>query len=177
MDHRLCQVELRLGQSHVLDRVGGGRRHDQAHRIGLAYVLAGEDDETAGDEAGVLPRLEHAGQVVERGLRIGAPDALDEGRDHVVVLVAAVAVKLGAERGLGIGCGHGRRGDAGLAGPGQGDGHLEAGERMAPVAAGPLGQVGERLGVGLGALGVEPLPQQRLDRRGIEGPEAEQGRA
>ena len=75
------------------------------------------------------------------------------------MLVAAVAVQLGAERGLGVGdvttVG---RGDAGSARPGQGDGHLEAGERVAPVAAGPLGEVGERLGVGVGALGVEPLP-------------------
>ena len=103
MDHGLGQVELRLGQAHVLDGVAGGDGHDEAPRVGHADVLAGQDDEAPGDEAGVLARLEHAGQPVEAGVGVAAPDALDERADHVVVLVAAVAQGLGAERGLGVG--------------------------------------------------------------------------
>ena len=75
----------------------------QAHRVGHADVLAGQDHQPAGDEAGVLPRFEHAGQPVEAGVGIGAADALDERADDVVVVVAAVAQRLGAEGGLGVG--------------------------------------------------------------------------
>src|SRR3712207_6937487 len=56
-----------------------------------AHVLGGEDDEAAGDEAGVLAGGQHPGQPVEAGVGVAPPDALDEGGDDVVVLVAAVA--------------------------------------------------------------------------------------
>ena len=63
--HRLGQVELRLGQPDVLDRVSGGVGDEQRHRVGHPDVLGGEDHQAAGDEAGVLPRLEHAGEPVQ----------------------------------------------------------------------------------------------------------------
>src|SRR5688500_12141858 len=85
VDHRFGQIELRLGKADVLDGVGGGGGHDEGHRVGYADVLRSEDDEAAGDEAGVLPRFEHAGQPVDAGVRVGAPDRLDEGADDVVV--------------------------------------------------------------------------------------------
>ena len=50
----------------------------------------------AGDEARVLPRLEHPGEVVQRGVDVGAADRLDEAADDVVVLVAVAVV---ADRG------------------------------------------------------------------------------
>ena len=58
--------------------------------IGSAIPMSsdGEDHHAAGDEAGVLPRLEHAGEPVQPGVDVGAPDALDERADHVVVVVA-----------------------------------------------------------------------------------------
>ncbi len=73
-------------------------------------------------------------------------------RDHVVVVVAAVAQGLGAERGLDVGQ---RDPGAGAAGPllGQRDGHLEAGQHLAAVAAGAVDQVVERVVVGGRALG------------------------
>ena len=65
----LREVELRLGQPDVLDGVGGRDGHHERLRVGHADVLARQDDEAAGDEAGVLPRLEHAGEPVERRRR------------------------------------------------------------------------------------------------------------
>jgi hypothetical protein len=88
VDHGVGQVELGLGQADELDGPGGGVGDEQAGGVGHADVLGGEDHEAPGDEAGVLPRLEHAGQPVEPGVGVRAPDALDEGADHVVVLVA-----------------------------------------------------------------------------------------
>ena len=100
-----ARLSCASGRPTCSSGVGGGHRHDERLRVGLADVLAGQDDQAADDEAGVLAGLEHAGQPVEAGVGVGAPDALDEGGDHVVVLVAPVAQRLGAERGLGVGAG------------------------------------------------------------------------
>ena len=72
MDGGLGQVELGLGKADVLERVGGRRRPPECLRIGHADVLAGEDDHPPGDEAGVLAGLQHPGQPVDGGVRIGA---------------------------------------------------------------------------------------------------------
>ncbi len=71
---------------------------EQARGIGHPDVLRRRDHQAAGDEAGVLAGLEHARHPVERGVGVAAPDALDEGADHVVVLVAPVAMRLRAQR-------------------------------------------------------------------------------
>ena len=70
VDGRLGQVERRLGQPDVLDGVGGRHRHLKRPRIGVADVLAREDDHAACDEARVLASLEHPRQVEERGVRV-----------------------------------------------------------------------------------------------------------
>ena len=53
---------------------------------------AARDHEPAGDEPRVLPRLDHAREVVQRGVDVGAADRLDERADDVVVLVALAVV-------------------------------------------------------------------------------------
>ena len=68
--HRLGEVELRLGQPDELHGAGRGIGHEQARRVGEADVLAGEDHQAAGDEASVLAGFEHAGEPVERGVRV-----------------------------------------------------------------------------------------------------------
>ena len=69
-------------------------------------VLAGQDDQPAGDEPGVLARLEHPGQPVEAGVGIRAPDRLDEGADLVVVVVLAVVLQPGVAGPLHVVEGH-----------------------------------------------------------------------
>ena len=86
-----------------LDRARRGVGDDEPLRIGHADVLRREDHEPARDEARVLPRLEHAGEPVETGVDVGPADALDERREHVVVLVVAVAERTQRQRGLGVG--------------------------------------------------------------------------
>ncbi len=104
-----------------------------AHRVGQADVLGGGDDQAAGDEAGVLARLEHQGQPVEGGVGVRAPDALDEGADDVVVLVARRSGgpwrSSAASTWASATCG------APTPVVGQGDGDLEGGEDLAAVAA------------------------------------------
>jgi len=43
-------------------------------------------------EPHVLPRLDHAREVVQGRIRVAAADRLDEGADHVIVLVALLVV-------------------------------------------------------------------------------------
>ena len=50
------------------------------------------DDEATGDEPRILACLDHASEVVERGVGIRAANRLDERADDVVVLVAVPVV-------------------------------------------------------------------------------------
>jgi len=59
----------------------------QRLRIGQADVLRRQDDQAARDKARVLVAGEHLGEPVQRGVRIAAAAALDEGGDRVVVFV------------------------------------------------------------------------------------------
>src|SRR2546430_2351927 len=88
MDGRLGQVDPGLGQPDELHRVRGRDRHAERRRVGHPDVLARVHDQPPGDEARVLPRLDHPGQVVQRGVGVAAADALDERADDVVMLVA-----------------------------------------------------------------------------------------
>src|SRR5439155_9688192 len=88
VDGGLGQVQPRLRQPHVLHRLGRRHRDHQGPRIGQADVLAGVHHHPPGDVARILARLQHPGQPEQGGVGIRAPDALDERRDDVVVVVA-----------------------------------------------------------------------------------------
>ncbi len=99
----MCKVDRHLGQTDVLDGAGDRIRGEQRLGIGEPDVLTREDDEAAGDEAGVLSGFEHACEPVEARVGIRAADRLDERGDDVVMLVVAVAHAAERERGLGVG--------------------------------------------------------------------------
>ncbi len=69
-DGRLRQGEAPLRQSDQLHGLGCGHGGLQGAGVGQPDVLAGEDHQSARDEAGVLPRLQHPGQVVQRGVDV-----------------------------------------------------------------------------------------------------------
>ena len=125
-------------------RRGHGRR--QRGGVGHADVLAGQDHEPAGDEPRVLPGLDHAREVVQRGVDVAAADGLDERAGDVVVLVAVavVAHRRPVDGGLDVvdGRPRSRPGPERRAGCG-----LERGQRPAGVAAGEPHELVERLGV------------------------------
>ena len=139
-DRGLGEVEARLGHADQLHRLGGGHGGRQRGRVGEPDVLARADHQPAGDEARVLARLDHPGEVVQRGVDVGAADRLDEGADHVVVLVALAVVAHGGLVDGGLG---GREVDGvePVARGGTGRG-LEVGQRPARVAAGQAYEVG-----------------------------------
>jgi hypothetical protein len=98
VDRGLGEVELRLRQADVLDRLCRRDGDDERVRVGETDVLGGENDHPPGDEAGVLPRLEHRGQVVDGRVGIRAAHRLDEGRREVVVAVTGAVVDGGRLR-------------------------------------------------------------------------------
>ena len=93
VDRGLREVQLRLGQADVLERLRRRDRDDERVRIGVADVLGGEDDHAPRDEARILARFEHRGEVVDGGVRVAAAHRLDERRREVVVLVALAVVE------------------------------------------------------------------------------------
>ena len=59
-----------FGHADEFDRLLGGYGYAQGIAVGHADVFAGSDDDAPGDEADVLPGVEHFGQPVEGRIRI-----------------------------------------------------------------------------------------------------------
>ncbi len=96
---RRRDVLRRLGEDDLglrpADALGGkGCRHRNLYGLGIriAHVLTGADHDPPCDEHRVLSRPDHAGKVVDGGIRIGAAHALDKGGDRVVVAVPGLVV-------------------------------------------------------------------------------------
>ena len=62
-------------------------REHKRHGIGQPHILGGADYHAAGDEAGVLPRVDHLGKPVKGRVRIAAPHGFNEGRNGVIMCV------------------------------------------------------------------------------------------
>ena len=97
VDGRLAHRDPPLRQPHEVHGVLGRHRHLQCLRVRVADVLGREDDHSAGDEERVLPGLDHPHHPVDGGVGVAAAQALDEGGDQVVVLLAGLVVTQGAE--------------------------------------------------------------------------------
>ena len=148
---RLGEVDAALGHADDLGGAEGGVRDQQRLRVRVADVLGGADHDAARDELGVLARVEHAGEPVERRVRVAPAHRLDERGDDVVVHVAGLVVgeptaRVGLEHVLG-----GDEERRAVALPlARGVDHLarelERGERGAAVAAGERHDLVLRLG-------------------------------
>ena len=86
------QDDACLGHADEFHRLLGRHGHAQGVAVRHAHILAGGDDDAPGDEADVLPGVEHFGQPVERRVGIGGTHAFDEGADGVVVGVTVAVV-------------------------------------------------------------------------------------
>ena len=92
IDRRLCQWDAAFGPADLHHGVEGGIGQQQGVGIGQSDILCGTDHETAGDELRVFPTLDHACQPVERSVGVRAADALDEGRDDIIVHLPVLIV-------------------------------------------------------------------------------------
>ena len=85
IDRGLCQGYAPFGPAYLHDRIEGGIGQQQRIGIGQTNVFGCRDDQPAGNELRVFPTLYHPCHPVECRIRIAAADALDKGRDNVVV--------------------------------------------------------------------------------------------
>src|SRR5438093_2316893 len=84
--------KLRFRQADALHGFGRRGGDQQALRVGVAHVFGGENDHPPGDKARVFAGGQHLGQVEDGGVGIGAAQALDEGGDGLIVVVAQLVV-------------------------------------------------------------------------------------
>jgi len=70
IDARLGKRKVPLREPDEMDRLLGRRRDDERLGIREADVLRREDHETPGDEHGILSRVDHPYQPVQRCVRV-----------------------------------------------------------------------------------------------------------
>lgn len=98
----LCQRNAAFRHADKSDRVGGCNGNHEGLGVSQTNIFCRRDHQTARNEAWVLPRLNHAGKVVNGRINVRATDGLNEGTDHVVVLITlAVIPQQGTIDGLG----------------------------------------------------------------------------
>ena len=88
----LSQRDTPLGPTYFLHSIKGCVGDEQRVGIGQTNVLGGRNNQTARNKFRVLAAFYQTGQPVEGCLRVAAADAFDEGRDDVVVHLAAFVV-------------------------------------------------------------------------------------
>ena len=96
INHRLREDNASLRHAHQRHRLRRSRRHLQRLRISQANILTRQNHDATRHETRILAALQHARQIVHRGIRVRAAHRLNEGADHVIMLIARTVV---ADRG------------------------------------------------------------------------------
>ena len=73
-------------------------RHQKRLRIGVANVLRSLNHNTASDKLGILPRINHAREPIDRGIGVATAHRLNKRTDDVVVHVAVFVVRKATTR-------------------------------------------------------------------------------
>ena len=77
VDRRFGQRDASFGHADLVHRVEAGVGEQQPVRIGQPDVFRGEDYEPPRDELRVLASGEHAGQIIDRRVRVAAAHRFD----------------------------------------------------------------------------------------------------
>ena len=96
INHRLRQDNTRLRHAHQRHRLRRSRRHLQSLRISQTNILTRQNHDATRHKTRILATLQHARQVVHRGVRIRAAHGFNERAHHVIVLITRTVV---ADRG------------------------------------------------------------------------------
>ena len=96
INHRLRQDNTRLRHAHQRHRLRRSRRHLQRLRISQANILTRQNHDATRHKTRILAALQHARQVVHRGVRVRAAHGLNERTHHVIMLITRTVV---ADRG------------------------------------------------------------------------------
>ncbi len=92
IDGTLRKGNAAFGHAYLLHDLEGGVGYQHGVGIGQPYVFRCQYDHTARYELGVLASGYHAREPVHGCVGVAAADALDEGRDYVVVHLAVLVV-------------------------------------------------------------------------------------
>ena len=92
IDRGLRQGNASLRHADLVHDLEAGVGQQQGVGIGQADVLGRQDAQAPGDEERVLATGQHAGQPIDRRIRVRAPDTLDEGGNDVVMHLPAFVV-------------------------------------------------------------------------------------
>jgi hypothetical protein len=91
-DDCLGKIDPPLRHADELDRVRCRDCCGQRRGVGQADVLRCQDHQSPGNEARVFSGGDHPSEIVQSGLYIRASNRLDEGADHVIVLITGSVV-------------------------------------------------------------------------------------
>ena len=95
IDSRLGQRDSPFGPSYLHHRVEGGIGQQQRIGIRQTDIFRGTNHQSSGNKLRVFPTLDHAGEPIEGSIRIRTANALDEGRDDIIVHLAVFIVGQG----------------------------------------------------------------------------------
>ncbi len=163
-DGDMTQNNPTFRHANALDRLKAADGEVEGSRSGEADVFGGEDHHAAGDKLRIFPALNHASEIIEGGVDVGAAHGLDKGRGVVVMIVARFVIwhSFLADGGFD---------DLFVDFVGKTQGELEVAEGGAGVAA---GEVGDKLegfvgDAGFGVFGFDGALQDFKDAGFVEG--------
>ena len=142
-------------EADAIECFGGGYDERQCLRIGHADVFRTENRHTAENETRVFACIDHLGQPVECGVRIGAAHGFDEGGNCVEMAVAFTIIENGAFLDGFFRDGHRDMDDAVIVRLRRFDGEFERIESGSCIAVGDVRQMVESIIVELDFLGTE----------------------
>ena len=92
INHRLRQDNTRLRHAHQCHRLRRSRRHLQRLRISQTNILTRQNHDATRHETRILAALQHARQVVHRGISVRAAHGFNERAHHVIMLIARTVI-------------------------------------------------------------------------------------
>ena len=92
IDRRLRQRNPSFRHADLGNHLEAGIGQKQCIRIGKPHIFRCRQAQTPGNEQRVFARIDHPGQVIDGGIGVGAPDALDEGGDDIVVHLPVLVI-------------------------------------------------------------------------------------
>ena len=92
VDRGFGQGDPALGHANLGHHLKAGVGQQQGVGIGQTHVFRGTQAQAAGNEEGILTSVNHPGQVIDGRVGIGPADALDKGRNDIVVHLAILVI-------------------------------------------------------------------------------------
>ena len=93
VDRSLGQGQGPLRKTDEVEGFLGLHGHGQGVRVRHAHVFGGKADQSPGDVKRVLSGLQHAGQPVDRSVRVAVAKRFVQRRDEIVVFLAGLVVE------------------------------------------------------------------------------------